>query len=537
VGLGAAVVYLYGRRAAAADSPPAWSHGISAATLRWARSTRAPSVRVRAHSDSVELRPTPSKDNPPADITTPCATTDQPANSSSHLAAFHLSSWQEDENSFPIWPRTESQRGTTVLNPMAAERPNMNFLNPNEKVQGTIILNDSKATLRSHALDGACIRGNACKHIYWDPANVTAALVTCGGLCPGLNSIIQGVTNCLWRDYGVREIIGITAGYNGLSAPSDHPCIELTPELVEEIHMKGGSILKAGRSGFDAPKICETLRSRGINLLFVIGGDGTQYAGHLLYEEARKQRLQVSVVGVPKSIDNDVLFVDRTFGFDSAVEAAANVIRNGWVEAVSCSKGVGIIKLMGRDAGFVAAHAALASNLVDLCLVPEVEVQLDDILAHVDATIAAKGHMVIVVAEGAGQEHVATGEKDASGHTVYGDIGIFLRDTLNKYLKPKGGRTFYIDPSYIIRSVPANPIDHIYCSRLANNAVHTAMRGYTGVCVGAIHNIIVIFKSKLIASGKKKLKIKSSTWQSCVQVCAMPDQLTGMAQAPQAGSY
>jgi len=359
--------------------------------------------------------------------------------------------------------------------------------------------------------------------------------VTCGGLCPGLNSIIKGVTESLWYNYGVRDIIGVTAGYNGLTAPEKNEWLELTPTIVEEIHMKGGSILKAGRGGFDAPKICDTLKAKGITMLFVIGGDGTQFAGHLLYEEARRRQLSVSVVGVPKSIDNDVLFVDRTFGFDSAVEAAAGVIRNGWVEATSCANGVGIVKLMGRDAGFVAAHAALASNLVDLCLVPEVDVEMEAIFAHVDATIAAKGHMVIVVAEGAGQRHVATGKKDASGHTVYGDVGVFMRDTLNAYLKPKGGRTFYIDPSYIIRSVPITPNDHIYCSRLANNAVHTAMRGYTGVCVGAIHNIIVILKSKLIASGKKQLKIKSSTWQSCVQNCAMPDNLTGMHQEAQRG--
>jgi 6-phosphofructokinase 1 len=477
--------------------------------------------------------PSPPLQLSPQLVATPM--TEQTPDSSSHLSGHHLSTWQDDESKHALWPRPESQRKQGVLNPMASARPNMNFLNPNEKVQGAIILNDSKAALRSHALDGGAIRGNATEEIWWEPAKVKAALVTCGGLCPGLNSIIQGVTNCLWRDYGVHDIVGITAGYNGLTAPEKHLHIALTPQVVAAIHLEGGSILKAGRGGFDAVKACDTLRARGITHLFVIGGDGTQFAGHLLYEEARRQNLPVSVVGVPKSIDNDVLFVDRTFGFDSAVEAAAGVIRNGWVEATSCDKGVGIIKLMGRDAGFVAAHAALASNLVDLVLVPEVGVEMEDVKAHVDCVLARKGHMVIVVAEGAGQAHVATGKKDASGHTIYGDIGVFLRDTLNSYLKPKGGRTFYIDPSYIIRSVPTNPIDHIYCVRLANNAVHTAMRGYTGVCVGARHNIIVILKSKLIASGKKQLKIKSSTWQTCVQVCAMPDNLTGMNLPPQEG--
>jgi len=451
-----------------------------------------------------------------------------PSDDSSHLSEHHLGAWLDDPASHPCWPQKHSAK--KVLNPMARARPGMNFLNTDEKVLGSILLNDSKASIRSNALRGNCIRANATEYIFWEPAKVKAVMVTCGGLCPGLNSIIKGVTNCLWHDYNVRKIYGATGGYNGLSDPDKYQMLELNPEVVREIHMKGGSILKAGRGGFDAPKICKSLQQLGINLLFVIGGDGTQFAGHLLYEEARRQRLPISIVGVPKSIDNDVLFVDRTFGFDSAVESAAEVIRNGWVEASSCEKGVGIVKLMGRDAGFVAAHAALASNLVDLCLVPEVKVTMEDVCEHVDDVLKRKKYMVIVVAEGAGQDLVATGEKDATGHTVYGDIGVYLRDTLNKHLKLQGGRTFYIDPSYIIRSVPVTPNDHIYCSRLANNAVHTAMRGYTGVCVGAIHNVICILKSKLIASGKKQIKVKSTTWQSCVQNCHMPHSLSGGAQ-------
>lgn len=552
VGIGAAAMYLYSSKFGTVPSPTIERR----AKLRDVVSQVLKTVTVQVHHD-VDLAPKPPTKKSSATLrssqsvggtsATSKATEDvaaemqspkvfeTPSESSSHLAAHHLSTWQDDENSHPVWPRPEGQRMQKVLNPMATARPRMNFLNPNEKVMGSVLLNDSKAALRSHALDGGGIRGNACKFIWWEPNTVKAALVTCGGLCPGLNSIIQGVTNCLWRDYGVRQIIGVTAGYNGLTNPSENEWIELNPELVSEIHMKGGSVLKAGRGGFDASAICDTLRAHGINMLFVIGGDGTQFAGHLLYEEARKRKLDVSIVGVPKSIDNDVLFVDKTFGFDSAVEAAAGVIRNGWVEATSCAKAVSIVKLMGRDAGFVAAHASLASNLVDLCLVPEVDVELDDIFSYVDATLERKGHMVIVVAEGAGQRHVSTGKKDASGHTVYGDVGVFLRDTLNKYLKAKGGRTFYIDPSYIIRSVPITPNDHIYCARLANNAVHTAMRGYTGVCVGAVHNIIIILKSKLIASGKKQLKIKSSTWQTCVQNCTMPDKLSGMHQADQMG--
>merc|ERR1719277_1608055 len=404
----------------------------------------------------------------------------------------------------------------------------MNFLNPDELVRGNIIQNDSKADSRASELQSGCVRANATKEIYWEPSEVRAAICTCGGLCPGLNSIIREVTNCLWYQYGVHTVLGIQAGYNGLSEPEKHTPIELNPDEVREIHMKGGSVLKAARGGFDAPKICEKLEKMGVNMLFLVGGDGTQSAGNLLYEEARKRNMKLSIVGVPKSIDNDVMYFDKTFGFDSAVAAASEVIRNVFVEATSAEKGVGIVKLMGRDAGFVAMNAALSSTIVDLCLVPEVKVELDDIYKHVDKTLERKNYMVIAVAEGAGQEFVSTGKKDATGHTVYGDIGTFLRDSINKHLKPTGGRSFYIDPSYIIRSCPIRPNDHIYCSRLARDAVHTAMRGYTGVCVGPIHNIIVVMPSHLIAGKKRRVQVRSSAWQACVQACNMPHSLTGL---------
>lgn len=233
----------------------------------------------------------------------------------------------------------------------------------------------------------------------------------------------------------------------------------------------------------------------------------------------------MSIVGIPKSIDNDVLYIDRTFGFQTAVAAGSEVIRNSWIEATSCENGVGIVRLMGRNAGFVALHATLASTLVDVVLIPEIKFDIKDVHKHVWETLQRKGHCVVVVAEGAGQDLVATGKFDSTGHAIYGDIGVFMRDSINAFLKDKGGRSFYIDPSYIIRSCPVRPNDHIYCGRLAHDAVHTAMRGYTGVCVGPIHDVCVIFPSKLIASGTKKVSVTSSNWQTCVQGCKMPASL------------
>jgi len=444
--------------------------------------------------------------------------------SAANLRPFHLSSWQE-----PHAGLVKERQVNKFLNPIAVHWPLFNFLNPDELVMGHIILNDSKKASRPKELANGCVRANACREIFHNPSEVRAAIVTCGGLCPGLNSIIREITNCLWHQYGVKTILGMQAGYNGCSSPDDFPPIQLTVDNVRDIHMKGGSILKAGRGGMDDPdKILDQLQKMGINMLFTVGGDGTQAAANLLYQAARKRDMPLSIVGVPKSIDNDIVFFDKTFGFDSAVAAASEVIRNGWVEATSCAKGVGIIKLMGRDAGFVAMHAALASTIVDLVMIPEVDVEMEEIMKHVDTTLARKDFMVVAVAEGAGQTFVSTGKKDSTGHTVYGDIGTYLKDQINAHLKKSGGRSFYIDPSYIIRSVTIRPNDHIYCSRLARDAVHTAMRGYTGVCVGPIHNIIVVMPSNLIASRKKRISVHSSSWQSCVQSCNMPKSLAGL---------
>jgi len=440
------------------------------------------------------------------------------------LRGHHLEVWSEGYGSLV------GRRVNNVQNPMELKWPAMNFLNPDENVRGHIILNDSKQAQRAPEIAEGCTRANACRRIWWEPSKVKAAIVTCGGLCPGLNSIIREVTNCLWFNYGVKDILGMTGGFHGLSEPENYPTRQLNPEWVRDIHMQGGSVLQCGRGGFDATKIADNLEKLGINHVYVVGGDGTQSAGNLLFEEVLKRKLSVSVVGVPKSIDNDVLFFDRTFGFDSAVACASDIIRNAWTEARSCFKGVGIVKLMGRDAGFVAMNASRASTIVDLCLIPEVDFELGDCLAHISSVVARKGYCVVVVAEGAGQNFVATGEVDSTGHAKYGDIGIFLRDAVNKHLKEEGGRSFYIDPSYIIRSCATVPNDHIYCSRLANDAVHTAMRGFSGVCVGAIHNIVTILPSKLIATGKKRVKPSSSEWQSCVQSCKMPSSLSGLSK-------
>eukprot|EP01063_Lacrimia_lanifica_P041049 TRINITY_DN947_c0_g1_i1.p1 TRINITY_DN947_c0_g1~~TRINITY_DN947_c0_g1_i1.p1 ORF type:complete len:511 (+),score=164.75 TRINITY_DN947_c0_g1_i1:51-1535(+) len=419
-------------------------------------------------------------------------------------------------------------------NPMAQRFTGMRFTDPEESVL-------AKITLEKHGHGPATsrvLRAGPTEQIYWDPKKVKAAIVTCGGLCPGLNSIIREIYMTLYNCYGARDrgsVLGIRNGYNGFDFHKFPPLV-LTPQVVESIHMKGGSILGAGRGGYRPDFIIDVLVREGINHLYVVGGDGTQWAADVLFQIVREQHLPISIIGVPKTIDNDIMFFDRSFGFTTAVDAAVEAIRSAWVEASSCHNGVGIVKLMGRDSGFVARNAALSASLADAVLIPEVEFDMGSLCTHIERRLERKGHAVIVVAEGAGQAHCSTKGEDDTGHTKYGNIGECLKDRINAYLKETvGGRTFYIDPSYIIRSVPATPNDNLFCSRMAIESVHVAMRGYSGVCIGAIHGYMTVLPMRAIASGTRRVNVHSSLWQRVIESTSMPIALTGQ-NAPKVGN-
>eukprot|EP01064_Diplonema_japonicum_P023178 TRINITY_DN33635_c0_g1_i1.p1 TRINITY_DN33635_c0_g1~~TRINITY_DN33635_c0_g1_i1.p1 ORF type:complete len:486 (+),score=69.57 TRINITY_DN33635_c0_g1_i1:38-1495(+) len=427
-----------------------------------------------------------------------------------------------DENEVKSWTAMKERK-----NPMAIKFPGMKFHKPNDAVITNIVVSGGK---RSET----CVRrAGPTTNIMWDPKDVRAGIVTCGGLCPGLNSIIRDVTIGLYGNYGLRtpgSIIGFRNGYNGFDTKKFPPLV-LTPAVVEEIHTKGGSILGAGRGGFDPDYIVDTLVDMNVNHLYVVGGDGTQWAADIVFQVVKERGLKISIIGIPKTIDNDILFFDRSFGFHTAVDESVAAIRSAFVEASSCFNGVGIVKLMGRDSGFVARNAALASNLTDAVLIPEVDFEFDGpggLLEHIEYRLGRKGHAVVVVAEGAGQRYCATNQKDATGHIIYGEIGNLIKKRINDHLtKTVGGRCFFIDPSYMIRSIPATPNDNIYCARMAHEAVHAAMRGFSGVCVGSVHDYMVMVPMKLIASGRRAVNVHSSIWQRAVEATGMPRQLTG----------
>ncbi len=366
------------------------------------------------------------------------------------------------------------------------------------------------------------------ERIAYRPGEVTAGIVTCGGLCPGLNDVIHGLVMSLRHHYGVGRIIGIRYGFRGLSA-SGLPPLELTPERVGDINHQGGTILGTSRGSPPVSEMADALGRLGINQFYVIGGDGTQRGCHALAEEIRRRGMDIAVVGIPKTIDNDVPWMDQSFGFATAVEVAASVIDQAHVEARSAEGGIGLVKLMGRDAGFVAAKAALASLEANLVLIPEIPFDIDGrrgVLSFLEGRLERKDHAVIVVAEGAGQEFFAGQPEqfDASGNRLQHDIGMLLKRRIAEHFRRKGRpvEVKYFDPSYLIRSGPANAADRMLCMRLAHNAVHAAMAGKTDMMVGRWYNKFTHVPLALVAGGRKRLKPHSTLWRAVLEATGQP---------------
>ena len=363
--------------------------------------------------------------------------------------------------------------------------------------------------------------------IFFDPRKTRAAIVTCGGLCPGLNNVIRSAFLELHHNYGVREVLGIRHGYQGLTFKAPPPLV-LTPELVDHIHRDGGSILSSSRGQQDIAEMVDYLANRQIDILLCVGGDGTQKGTHAIAEEIARRKLPISVVGVPKTIDNDIRFVRQTFGYFSAIESARAILDGAHCESKGAPNGIGLVKLMGRDSGFIAAGAAVASQEVNFVLVPEVPIRLDGpkgFLATLHRRMVDRNHAVIVVAEGAGQDLLAQETAlDKSGNRLKADIGIFLRDRIASYFKEKGteANLKYIDPSYIIRSVPANSQDARLCDGYARNAVHAAMAGKTDLIIGDWYSVYVHVPIPLAVAGRKKIDPESELWHAVIAATGQP---------------
>ncbi|KAH0457697.1 hypothetical protein IEQ34_013012 [Dendrobium chrysotoxum] len=353
------------------------------------------------------------------------------------------------------------------------------------------------------------------QRVYFESEDVHACIVTCGGLCPGLNTVI-------------REI----GGYKGFYARNTIP---LTPKAVNDIHKRGGTVLGTSRGGHDTIKIVDSIEDRGINQVYIIGGDGTQKGASAIFQEVRRRGLQVAVVGIPKTIDNDIAVIDKSFGFDTAVEEAQRAINAAHVEAESAENGIGMVKLMGRYSGFIAMYATLASRDVDCCLIPESPFYLEGnggLLEYIEKRIKENGHIVIVVAEGAGQELVAESmkqaEHDASGNKLLYDVGLWLSQKIKDHFTRKQNLVInlkYIDPTYMIRAIPSIASDNVYCTLLAHSAIHGAMAGYTGFTVGLVNGRHTYIPFYRVTESRNKVVITDRMWARLLSSTNQPSFL------------
>ena len=366
--------------------------------------------------------------------------------------------------------------------------------------------------------------GGPRRKIFFDPTKLRCAVVSCGGLCPGVNDVIRAVVLALYYNYGLRNIYGIRYGLQGFIPAYGHEVMELTPESVAHIHERGGTILGSSRGHQDIVSIVDALERMNVGLLFTIGGDGTMVASGKIADEINKRGLKIGVIGIPKTIDNDIYLVDRSFGFDTAVGIAVEVIGGAHNEAISAPNGIGLVKVMGRYSGFIAAAATLAMPDVNFVLIPESDFELETpngLLEALKERLVLRKHAVIVVAEGAGQKFFADREqeRDASGNIRLHDIGIFLKDAINDYFRGQGMEVDlkYIDPSYTIRSASANANDHLLCGSLARNAVHAGMAGKTKMLVGLCNNQVVHIPMEASAGKRKSVDTSGDMWMSVLE--------------------
>ncbi|MBU1105611.1 MAG: ATP-dependent 6-phosphofructokinase [Candidatus Riflebacteria bacterium] len=363
--------------------------------------------------------------------------------------------------------------------------------------------------------------------IFFDPAHTRVGIVTCGGLCPGINDVIRGLVMQLHFWYRVKNIYGFRYGFLGMIKESGLQPMILDPDVVSEIHEKGGTILGSSRGPQDVGQMIDRLMDYNINLLFCVGGDGTLKGAGEITEEITKRGLAISVVGIPKTIDNDIGFIEKTFGFETAFTHAVESIRTAHVEARGYQNCVGLVKLMGRQSGYITANASIASQDVNFCLIPEIPFDLEGgngFYKHLLERIKRKSHAVVVVAEGVGDLFCAKDERDVSGNRKSGDVGIFLREGISKYFKENGVpvNVKYIDPSYIIRSSRAIPSDSIYCNQLAQNAVHAGMAGKTGVVVGNWNNSFTYVPIDVAIKNRKFIDPESMFWLNVLESTGQP---------------
>lgn len=416
-----------------------------------------------------------------------------------------------------------------LKNTQSSDSPVYKFVDDNDRILYEASVEEFYRIMESGEVPVSFEKAGPKEEIFFEPAKTKVGIVTCGGLCPGVNNVIRSLVNQLHYRYGITRILGIRYGYEGLIPKYNHPVVEMTASMVSDIHLSGGTFLGTSRGNQDVSQMVDTLEILNLNVLFCIGGDGTLRGAHAVHEEIEKRKLKISVAGIPKTIDNDIDLIQKSFGFETAFSIANDIIRNAHNEAYGANNGVALVKLMGRDSGFIAASAALAIQEVNFVLIPEISFDLygqRGFLKILRKRLEERHHAVVVVAEGAGQDlfESSSAEKDASGNIKHKDIGIYLKEKIREEFNAKGftHSIKYIDPSYIIRSAPANANDSKFCNLLAQNAVHAALAGKTDFVVGFWNNQFTLIPIPMAVAKRKKIDIEGELWWNVLEATGQP---------------
>ncbi|MBN2789421.1 MAG: ATP-dependent 6-phosphofructokinase [Candidatus Delongbacteria bacterium] len=404
-----------------------------------------------------------------------------------------------------------------------------NFVRDNEKV----VYNPKNTFIESYLKDFKDIPAfeiaGPREYLHFKPGSISCGIVTCGGLCPGINNVIRGLVNELYYWYKCDKIYGFRYGYKGMVVENELEPVELNVKVVEDIHLKGGTILGSSRGEQDVKKIVDNLERLNISVLFTIGGDGTMRGAYDIAKEIESRSLDISLIGIPKTIDNDIVFVEHTFGYQTAFSAAVEAINSAHIEAKGAYNGIGVVKLMGRDSGYIAAAASIASQDANFVLVPEIPFEFEGekgLLNLLRKRLEEKKHAVIVVAEGAGQNlfQEKNNLTDKSGNIIHNDIGSYMKERIKNYFEEnKFEYTLkYIDPSYMIRSLPPIPIDSMFCSNLAQNAVHAGMAGKTEILIGYWGGKFTHVPLISVIGKRKKVDVEGDFWLGVILSTGQP---------------
>ncbi|MGA7341196.1 MAG: 6-phosphofructokinase [Terracidiphilus sp.] len=401
-------------------------------------------------------------------------------------------------------------------------------------------------------------------------------ILVSGGIAPGINAVIDGIVlrhslyharQCARGRRHSIEILGYREGFKGLLRPGVHPQ-RLNSAAIRGVVEIGGSYLGTSRADELLPgtgpnrnakleAAIGRLQNDGVHILYVIGGDGSMSCAHALWHYARRKGYELSVVGIPKAMDNDILWVWQSFGFLSAVEEARQAILHMHTE-VSSNPRVGIVQLFGSDSGFIASHAGY-STACDLVLIPEDPMTMDDIVTHISERLTdrfgngqdiAGPYALVVMAETAlpadarkyiddprvGLSEGKRGEKEAlksfldNGRRVRGQtpdelrtaglkiVSRVLQDRIQQELEPREyWRDFRVitnEPRHLIRSIPPSVTDVIFGERLGALAVDNAMAGYTDFMVSQWLTEFVLVPLPLVVLGRKRVPTNGIFWKS-----------------------